>query len=127
MREVRLYQSLVRPHLLMGAERRGTMWNAVFAMMVYFFTMSIPGIIVAVVLFVAAQAVLQMLAKNDAQMIDVVMRSRKYQPFYGDAASLDAPYRDIPQTQSPSLTAKLLSRMTAKKKPAKNTEGEPVR
>ncbi|EGQ60422.1 hypothetical protein GGI1_00325, partial [Acidithiobacillus sp. GGI-221] len=34
-RQVRLYQSLVRPHLLMGAERTATMYNAGFAMLVY--------------------------------------------------------------------------------------------
>jgi type IV secretion system protein VirB3 len=109
MREVRLYQSLVRPHLLMGAERTATLFNAVFAGMVYAFTMSIPGVAVAILLFVAVQSVLQHLAKNDYQMIAVVTRSRKYQPFYGDSATLDAEYRDIPEFHPVSPTAKLLS------------------
>ncbi|WP_241799190.1 VirB3 family type IV secretion system protein [Acidithiobacillus caldus] len=112
MREVRLYQSLVRPHLLMGAERQATLLNAGFAMLVYFFTMSLPGIVVAVVLFSITQAVLQHLAKNDAQMIAIVQRSRKYQPFYGDGASLDAPYRDVPQFHTVAPTTKLLSWFT---------------
>jgi type IV secretory pathway TrbD component len=107
-----LYQSLVRPHLLMGAERQATLLNAGFAMLVYFFTMSLPGIVVAVVLFSITQAVLQHLAKNDSQMIAIVQRSRKYQPFYGDGASLDAPYRDVPQFHPVAPTTKLLSWFT---------------
>lgn len=109
MRQVRLYQSLVRPHLLMGAERSATMINAFFAAVVYFFTMSLPGIIVAVSLFLVAQVVLVQLAKSDAQMIAVVKRSRKYQTFYADGASLDAPYRDIEQSQPAAPGATILS------------------
>ena len=108
-RQVRLYQSLVRPHLLMGAERTATMYNAGFAMLVYFFTLSIPGILVAVALFVMVQVVLQHLAKEDDQMIAVVRRSRKYQTFYGDGATLDAPIRDIPNPHPIPVTTKLLS------------------
>ncbi|AEK57828.1 hypothetical protein A5904_05695 [Acidithiobacillus caldus] len=107
-----MYQSLVRPHLLMGAERQATLLNAGFAMLVYFFTMSLPGIVVAVVLFSITQAILQHLAKNDSQMIAIVQRSRKYQPFYGDGASLDAPYRDVPQFHTVAPTTKLLSWFT---------------
>lgn len=110
-RRARLYQSLVRPHLLMGAERTATMYNAGFAMLIYFFTLSLPGIVVAVVLFVVVQAVLQHLAKADAQMIAVVSRARKYQTFYGDAATLDADYRDIPGPHRIPPTTKLLSWM----------------
>jgi len=71
-RQVRLYQSLVRPHLLMGAERTATMYNAGFAMLVYFFTLSIPGAVIAVLLFMLIQAVLQHLAKSDAQMLSLI-------------------------------------------------------
>ncbi|MEY2340949.1 VirB3 family type IV secretion system protein [Acidithiobacillus sp. IBUN Pt1247-S3] len=113
-RQVRLYQSLVRPHLVMGAERTATMYNAVFAMVVYFLTMSIPGIIVAVSLFILVQAVLMRLAKSDAQMIGLVQRARKYQTFYGDAATLDAKYREIPQSQTTAPTTKLLSMLSRK-------------
>jgi len=108
-RQVRLYQSLVRPHLLMGAERTATMYNAGFAMLVYFFTLSIPGIVIAVTLFILVQAVLQHLARSDAQMIAVVNRSRKYQTFYGDGATLDAEYREIPNPHPISPTTRLLS------------------
>jgi type IV secretion system protein VirB3 len=108
-RQVRLYQSLVRPHLLMGAERTATMYNAGFAMLVYFFTLSIPGIAIAATLFVLVQAVLQHLAKSDAQMIAVVNRSRKYQPFYGDGATLDGAYRDIPDPHPIPATTRILS------------------
>ncbi|MBU2788240.1 hypothetical protein HFQ13_08490 [Acidithiobacillus sp. VAN18-1] len=107
-----MYQSLVRPHLLMGAERGATMINAVFAMGVYFFTLSIPGIIVAVSLFVLVQAVLRHLAKSDAQMIALVQRARKYQSFYGDSASLDAKYREIPIAYVVAPTTRLLSLLT---------------
>jgi len=120
MREVRLYQSLVRPHLLMGAERAATMANAFFAGMVYFLTMSLPGAIIAVSLFTVTQVVLKILAKNDAQMIAVVSRSRKYQSFYGDGANLDALYRDIPTFHSPAPTAKLLSWRTRSGKKKKS-------
>lgn len=113
-RQVRLYQSLVRPHLVMGAERTATLYNAVFAMVVYFLTMSISGIIVAVSLFVLVQAVLQRLAKADAQMIGLVQRARKYQTFYGDAATLDAKYREIPQPQTTAPATKLLSMLSRK-------------
>ncbi|MBU2803638.1 hypothetical protein HF668_00330 [Acidithiobacillus ferridurans] len=109
-----MYQSLVRPHLLMGAERTATLYNAVFAMVVYFLTMSIPGIIVSVTLFALVQAVLQHLAKSDYQMIAMVNRSRKYQTFYGDGATLDADYRDIPTPHAIAPTTKLLSLAASK-------------
>ena len=118
-----MYQSLVRPHLLMGAERQATLLNAGFAMLVYFFTMSLPGIVVAVALFSITQAVLQHLAKNDAQMIAIVQRSRKYQPFYGDGASLDAPYRDVPQFHPVAPTTKLLSWFTRTGKAKTTNQG----
>lgn len=132
MREVRLYQSLVRPHLLMGAERTATMANAFFAMMVYFFTMSIPGVVITLALFSVTQAVLQHLAKNDAQMTAVVSRSRKYQPFYGDGATLNAEYRDIPEFHPIPATTRLLSLVTrfglgkrdGKTVPVRNNEAE---
>lgn len=108
-RQVRLYQSLVRPHLVMGAERTATLYNAFFAMLVYFLTLSIPGVIIAIALFVLVQAVLQHLAKSDAQMIAVVNRSRKYQTFYGSGATLDAGYREIPNPHPIPATTKLLS------------------
>ncbi|MBU2791327.1 hypothetical protein HF288_13810 [Acidithiobacillus caldus] len=104
-----MYQSLVRPHLLMGAERTATMYNAGFAMLVYFFTLSIPGAVIAVLLFMLIQAVLQHLAKSDAQMIAVVNRSRKYQTFYGSGATLEAGYREIPNPHPIPATTKLLS------------------
>lgn len=113
-RQVRLYQSLVRPHLVMGAERTATFTNAVFAMVVYFLTMSIPGILVAVSLFVLVQAVLTRLAKADAQMIGLVQRARKYQTFYGDGGTLDAKYREIPQPQPLAPTTRLLSLLSRK-------------
>ncbi|UTV80048.1 VirB3 family type IV secretion system protein [Acidithiobacillus sp. YTS05] len=108
-RQVRLYQSLVRPHLLMGAERQATFYNATFAIFVYFFTLSIPGALVAVALFAAVQVILQQLAKRDAQMIALISRSRKYQTVYADGATLDAEYRDIPQSHKPSPVGRVLS------------------
>ncbi|EGQ64344.1 hypothetical protein GGI1_24876 [Acidithiobacillus sp. GGI-221] len=54
-------------------------------------------------------AVLQHLAKSDAQMIAVVNRSRKYQTFYGSGATLEAGYREIPNPHPIPATTKLLS------------------
>jgi len=113
-RQVRLYQSLVRPHLLMGAERQAVMIAAAVATVIYFFTLSVPGLIVAVTLFALALAVLRRLAAADPQMIAVVRRGRKHQAFYGDGATLDAPWRDIPQPQAIPPTTKLLSVLAGK-------------
>lgn len=118
-RQVRLYQSLVRPHLMMGAERAATAWNAGAAVAIYFLTMSVPGIIAAVLSFSIIQTILRIMAKNDAQMIEVVARARKWQDFYTDGATLDANVRDIPSAHKISPINQALSRLVG----AKTTKG----
>lgn len=109
-----MYQSLVRPHLVMGADRTAMLYNAAFAMGVYFLTMSVAGIIVSISLFAVVQAVLVRLARSDTDMIPVVTRARKYQTFYGDGSGLDAEYRDIPMPRSIAPTTRFLSFLSAK-------------
>jgi type IV secretion system protein VirB3 len=108
-RQAPLYQSLVRPHLLMGAERGATMLNAGIAILIYFLTMSVPGIIIAVLWFSIIQTILRLLAKSDHQLIEIVQRARKWQDFYADGATLDARYRDIPMQQKISPINKAIS------------------
>lgn len=114
-RQVRLYQSLVRPHLLMGAERTATLWNGVAAVVIYFLTLSLPGIIAAVVCFSIVQTILRLMAKQDAQLIEVVRRARKWQDFYADGPTLDARYREIPSEQKISPWNQVLSRFVQRK------------
>lgn len=118
-RQVRLYQSLVRPHLMMGAERTATMWNAGAALAIYFLTLNIPGIIAAVLSFSIVQTILRIMAKNDAQMLEVVSRARKWQDFYSDGATLDAKLREIPSGHRISPINQALSRLVG----AKTTKG----
>ena len=118
-RQVRLYQSLVRPHLMMGAERTATLWNAGAALAIYFLTMSVPGIIAAVLSFSIIQTILRIMAKNDAQMLEVVSRARKWQDFYTDSATLDANVREIPSGHKISPINRGLSRLVG----AKTTKG----
>lgn len=118
-RRVKLYQSLIRPHLLMGAERTAVLLNAAVAILVYFLTLSIPGIFIAIGLFTVVQAVLILLAKNDHQMIAILGRSKKYQPFYGDGSHLAAPYRPIPAPPDP-IAQKVVSLFNKRGKNAKH-------
>lgn len=115
-RQVRLYQSMVRPHLIMGAERSATMMNALAALVIYFLTLSLPGIIAALVCFTLVQTILRVMAKNDAQLIEIVNRARKWQDFYADGPTLDAAYRDIPTDHKISPWNQLLSRFVTQKK-----------
>lgn len=114
-RQVRLYQSLVRPHLIMGAERQATIYNAFSAMIIYFMTMNVPGIIAAVLSFSIVQTILRILAKNDAQLIEIVARARKWQDVYKDSASIFAPTKEIPSTQEISVINQALSLFIRKK------------
>lgn len=115
-RSTRLYQSMVRPHLLMGGERSATLLNGGAAITIYFLTLSIPGIIAGVLTFTAVQTVLRILARQDPQMISIVFRARKWQDYYPDAPSLDAPVRVIPveKSQQASIWNQILSRFAKK-------------
>ncbi len=89
-REIPIRQSLVRSKLLMGGERIATIWNFIVAFIIVLTTENVIGILSAVAIAAVIQAVLVMLAKWDPQAIEVVSRARKYQTFYGNAATLDA-------------------------------------
>lgn len=120
-RQVRLYQSMVRPHLMMGGERTATLFNALAAVGIYFLTLSLPGILAALVSFTIVQTILRLMAKQDPQLIAIVSRARKWQDFYGDGPTLDAKYREIPSFQKVSPVNQWISRFV-QHKPAKGVQ-----
>lgn len=91
------------------------MMNAVAALVIYFLTLSLSGIIAALVCFTLVQTILRLLAKQDAQLIGIVSRARKWQDFYADSPTLDAKYRDIPTDHKVSPWNQVISRFVQKK------------
>lgn len=89
-RRVAVRQSLVRPLLLVGGERRATVINFAIAIVIVLITRSLIGILVAVFLAGLVQAMLKVLAKKDPQSLETVSRHLKYQHFYPAASSLAA-------------------------------------
>ncbi len=87
----RLHNSLVRPRLLAGGERQAVLYNGAFGFMLFMVTLSIPGIIAAVVICTIVQGILVALAKRDPQSLQVNSRNMQYQHFYATGATLDAP------------------------------------
>ncbi|MGC9216494.1 VirB3 family type IV secretion system protein [Acidithiobacillus sp.] len=101
-RPVVLHASLIRPKLLMGAERQAVIYNFSFAFVLVMLTRSLPGIIAAVVISAVIQGILVALAKRDAQSLQVNGRNMKYQHFYSTSASLDTePSEAHVQKQAP--------------------------
>lgn len=105
-----LRQSLVRPTLLVGGERRATVLNFGMAFLIILVTRSVAGLLIAVFLAGLVQAILKVMAKQDSQMIETASRHLKYQHFYPSASGLDAEPSKPQHSEKVSPISLILSR-----------------
>lgn len=89
MRHCTLHQSLVRPILLMGAERSLTILNGTLcAILIFGMGLSLATTVITVGLCAFIQIGLVLLAKSDAQMVLVLKRHLSYEGYYPAASSV---------------------------------------
>jgi type IV secretion system protein TrbD len=81
-REIVVHQSANRPNLLLGADRELVLLAAMLAASLIFVIASWWGILLGVLLWAVAVAVLKRMGKADPRLRQVYVRHVKYQPFY---------------------------------------------
>jgi type IV secretory pathway TrbD component len=91
MRTIPLHQSLIRPILLAGGERKLSLLNGIMAFALIFGVGSVYAAGVGVFLATVLQWGLVQLAKKDAQFSEVYVRHVSYQTYYPAQSSFTAP------------------------------------
>jgi type IV secretion system protein TrbD len=81
-REIIVHQSANRPNLLLGADRELVLLSAILAASLIFVIASWWGILLGVLLWVVAVAILKRMGKADPMLRQVYIGHVKYQPFY---------------------------------------------
>jgi type IV secretion system protein VirB3 len=95
-REIIVHQSANRPNLLLGADRELVLLSAMLAASLIFVIASWWGILLGVVLWVVAVAILKRMGKADPMLRQVYIRHVKYQPFYGAKSFIHSRTSAIP-------------------------------
>lgn len=90
-RTVVLHQSLIRPILLAGAERRAVLILGVVVMALVFGIGSWQAAVLGIMIGLGGHWGLVQLAKKDTQYLDVFERQLYHQDYYPAQASHDAP------------------------------------
>ena len=81
-REIVLHQSANRPNLLLGCDRELVLIAAMLSASLTFVIASWWGVLLGVLLWTAAVAILKRMGKADPMLRQVYVRHVKYQPFY---------------------------------------------
>jgi type IV secretion system protein VirB3 len=87
-REILIHQSCNRHNLLLGCDRELVLFAALLSAMLIFALVTWWGIVVGVVLWLAAVAVLSRMGKADPMLRQVYIRHVKYRPFYAAKSGL---------------------------------------
>ena len=87
LRTVQIHQSLHRPVLLGGGERKLTLLNAILLMATVFGVGSLQAAAVGLVFSAFFQWALILLAKKDPKFSEVYMRHVSYQSYYPSQSS----------------------------------------
>jgi type IV secretion system protein VirB3 len=96
-REIVIHQSANRPNMLLGADRELVLLSAMLSAALTFVIATWWGILLGVILWVAAVAVLQRMGKADPLLRPVYARHVKYQPFYGAKSFLRSRTSETPR------------------------------
>ncbi|NGN43540.1 conjugal transfer protein TrbD [Mesorhizobium sp. CGMCC 1.15528] len=78
----RIHRALSRPNLLMGADRELVLLSGLAAAILIFVVLTWYAALLGVAVWVAAVAVLRMMAKADPQLRRVYARHISYRPYY---------------------------------------------
>lgn len=87
-REIVIHQSCNRHNLLLGCDRELVLFAALLSAMLIFALVTWWGIVVGIVLWLAAVAVLSRMGKADPMLRHVYIRHVKYRPFYSAKSGL---------------------------------------
>ncbi|MCZ2076317.1 MAG: VirB3 family type IV secretion system protein [Bryobacterales bacterium] len=87
-REILIHQSCNRHNLLLGCDRELVLFSALLSAMLIFALVTWWGIVVGIVLWLAAVAVLSRMGKADPMLRQVYIRHVKYRPFYAAKSGL---------------------------------------
>lgn len=82
LRTVPIRQSGNRPNLFMGGDRELVMFSGLLAFALIFSAFELKATLFGIVLWVFALFALRLMAKHDAQLRQVYLRHRLYQPYY---------------------------------------------
>jgi type IV secretion system protein VirB3 len=95
-REIVVHQSANRPNLLLGADRELVLLSAMLAASLIFVIASWWGILLGILLWAVALAILKRMAKADPMLRQVYIRHVRYQPFYRAKSFIHSRTSEIP-------------------------------
>jgi type IV secretion system protein VirB3 len=87
-REIVIHQSCNRHNLLLGCDRELVLFAALLSAMLIFALVTWWGIVLGIVFWLAAVAVLSRMGKADPMLRQVYIRHVKYRPFYAAKSGL---------------------------------------
>jgi type IV secretion system protein TrbD len=91
-REIVIHQSANRPHLILGGDRELVLFAALLSAMLAFALVTWWGVLVGIVLWFLAVAILSRMGKADPLLRHVYLRHVRYRAFYPAKSSI----RSIP-------------------------------
>lgn len=96
-RRIQVFQSLYRPHLMAGGERRLVILLVMLSIMTVVGgkMVTLSAWILAVAIMAIGMPILRMMAKSDPMMFSVYLAQNKYRSFYQARANVRAPIRPI--------------------------------
>lgn len=97
-RRIKVFQSLYRPHLMAGGERRLVIAIVMLAIMTVVGGKLVnpTAWLVAVLIVAIGLPIVRGMAKSDPRMFELYLRQQKYRTFYQARANIRAPIRNIP-------------------------------
>jgi len=87
-REVVIYQSANRPHLLLGGDRELVLFSALLSAMLIFALVTWWGVLTGITLWFLSVAILSRMGKADPLLRRVYLRHLRYRPFYPAKAAM---------------------------------------
>jgi type IV secretion system protein VirB3 len=90
-RRIPIHKSSIRPHLLLGGERKLVLFCALLAALMVFSVGRWFAVFWGILFWLGAVAVLARMGKADPQMFGVYCRHRRYQLYYPAQSGLQAP------------------------------------
>lgn len=94
-RRIPIHNSLLRPQLLLGGERKLVVINGLVAVAIGVGVGTLYSAISAIVVCGIIQIFLQKLAKADASMFDLFRRNQRYQSYYAAHSMPDPIFKQI--------------------------------
>lgn len=96
-RQIVIHQSANRPHLLLGGDRELVLFSGLTAACLAFTLATWWGVLLGVVFWLGAIAVVTRMGKADPVMRHVYLRHVRYGSFYPAKSQLHARYQQVPR------------------------------